>query len=55
MVEKLRPETGKKPVVGLAGFFGYGNYGDELFVSVYKQFLQDDFDLRFLSDQLTKP
>lgn len=55
MVEKLRPETGSKPVVGLAGFFGYGNYGDELFVSVYKEYLQDDFDLRFLSDRLTKP
>lgn len=55
MVEVLRPETGKKPVVGLAGFFGYGNYGDELFVSVYKEYLQDHFDLRFLSDQLTKP
>lgn len=55
MVETLRPESGKKPVVGLAGFFGYGNYGDELFVSVYKEYLQDDFDLRFLSDQLTKP
>ncbi|WP_416463383.1 polysaccharide pyruvyl transferase family protein [Sphingomonas sp. VDB2] len=55
MVEKLRLETGRKPVVGLAGFFGYGNYGDELFVSVYKQFLQDDFDLRFLADKLEQP
>jgi exopolysaccharide biosynthesis predicted pyruvyltransferase EpsI len=55
MVERLNPESGRKPVVGLAGFFGYGNYGDELFVSVYKQFLQDAFDLRFLSDQLAKP
>lgn len=55
MVETLKPETGKKPVVGLAGFFGYGNYGDELFVSVYKEYLQDHFDLRFMSDRLDKP
>jgi polysaccharide pyruvyl transferase WcaK-like protein len=55
VVETLGKETGTKPVIGLAGFFGYGNYGDELFVSVYKEYLQDHFDLRFLSDQLTKP
>lgn len=55
MVETLSPVSGKKPVVGLAGFFGYGNFGDELFVSVYKEHLSDAFDLRFMADQLTKP
>lgn len=55
MVETLPPITGKKPVIGLAGFFGYGNYGDELFVSVFKEYLSEDFDLVILSDQLTKP
>lgn len=55
MVETLRKESGSKPVIGLAGFFGYGNYGDELFVSVYKEYLQDRFDLRFLSDLQKSP
>lgn len=55
MVETLRKETGTRPVIGLAGFFGYGNYGDELFVSVYKEYFEEHFDLRFLADQLTKP
>jgi polysaccharide pyruvyl transferase WcaK-like protein len=55
MVETLNPPSGRKPVLGLAGFFGYGNYGDELFVSVYKQFLSERFDLKILTDQLYKP
>lgn len=55
MVEVLAPLSGKKPVIGLAGFFGYGNYGDELFVSVFKEYLGDQFDLRFLTDSLKKP
>lgn len=55
MVEKLAPVSGRKPVIGLAGFFGYGNYGDELFVSVYKEYLSEHFDLKFLSDLPQKP
>lgn len=55
MVETLTPPSGGKPIVGLAGFFGYGNYGDELFVSVYKQYLSERFDLRILTDRLRKP
>lgn len=55
MVETLAPPSGKKPVIGLAGFFGHGNYGDELFVSVYKEYLSDKFDLKFLADLPTKP
>lgn len=55
MVETLPPVSGKKPVIGLAGFFGYGNYGDELFVSVYKEYFSDHFDLKILTDQLYKP
>lgn len=27
--------------IGLVGYFGFGNYGDELFVSVYKKFFHD--------------
>jgi polysaccharide pyruvyl transferase WcaK-like protein len=55
MVETLDPPIAGRPTVGLAGFFGYGNYGDELFVSVFKQYLGQDFNLRILSDQLRKP
>lgn len=55
MVETLPPVTGNSPVVGLAGFFGYGNFGDELFVSVYKEYLGPHFDLRFMSDNLRPP
>lgn len=55
MVETLNPVTGKKTVIGLAGFFGYGNYGDELFVSVFKEYLSERFDLKFLSDLPQKP
>jgi polysaccharide pyruvyl transferase WcaK-like protein len=44
-----------KPVIGLAGFFGYGNYGDELFLSVFDQHLGDEFEIRILPDELRKP
>jgi len=55
MVETLAEVTGKKPVIGLAGFFGYGNYGDELFVSVFKEYLSERFDLKILAENLYKP
>ncbi|MCI4662437.1 MAG: polysaccharide pyruvyl transferase family protein [Neomegalonema sp.] len=47
--------SSSKPVVGLGGFFGYGNYGDELFVDVFKQYLSDQFELKILPDQLDSP
>lgn len=55
MVETLEAPTGRKPVIGLAGFFGYGNYGDELFVSVFKEYFADKFDLKILTENLYKP
>jgi polysaccharide pyruvyl transferase WcaK-like protein len=54
-MEILDSVSGKKPIIGLAGFFGYGNYGDELFLSVFKEYLSDSFDLRILTDELYKP
>lgn len=54
VVNPSKPE-GNRPVVGLAGFFGHGNYGDELFVSVFKEYLGDRFDLVVMADLLTKP
>jgi polysaccharide pyruvyl transferase WcaK-like protein len=48
------PATGR-PVIGLAGFFGAGNYGDELFLEVFKQYFGDEFELRVLADLTSKP
>ncbi|MCP5156287.1 MAG: polysaccharide pyruvyl transferase family protein [Ectothiorhodospiraceae bacterium] len=41
--------------VGLVGFFGWGNFGDELFVEVYRQHLGDAFSLAIPHDLLKKP
>ncbi len=45
----------KKKVVGLVGFFGWGNFGDELFVETYKHWLGKDYELRVLNDLIAKP
>lgn len=45
----------RKPVLGLAGFFGAGNYGDELFLEVFEQYFGEHFELRVLADLTTKP
>jgi len=44
-----------KPRVGLVGFFGWGNFGDELFLRVYDQYLGDDFELSVLHDMTRRP
>jgi polysaccharide pyruvyl transferase WcaK-like protein len=49
-VPRGRRPAGARPVVGLVGFYGYGNYGDELFLEVYREHLGPDFDLRSLLD-----
>lgn len=46
---------GSRPIVGLGGFFGYGNYGDELFIDVFEEYLGDAFELRILPDELQSP
>jgi polysaccharide pyruvyl transferase WcaK-like protein len=48
-------KKGSKPVIGLAGFFGAGNYGDELFLEIFQQYFGDEFELRVLADLTTKP
>jgi len=40
-----RPAT-DHPVAGLVGFYGWGNYGDELFFQVFEQHLADPIRLR---------
>jgi polysaccharide pyruvyl transferase WcaK-like protein len=43
-----------KPRIGMVGYFGYGNYGDELFLQVFGKYLPD-FEPVFLQDQLNRP
>lgn len=41
--------------IGLVGFFGWGNFGDELFVKVYEKWLGNKYELRVLNDLTKKP
>ena len=41
--------------MGLVGFYGPGNYGDELFLDVFRQHLGAAMDLRVLFDAPTRP
>ena len=41
--------------VGLVGYFGWGNFGDELFVDVYRQWLEPEFEVRVLHDLTERP
>ena len=41
--------------IGLVGFFGWGNFGDELFVEAYRQFLEPHFEVKVVHDLLKKP
>lgn len=45
----------RRPILGIVGFFGHGNFGDELFLKVYREYFGNDFDLVVLPDLLTKP
>ena len=44
-----------RPKVGLVGFYGPGNYGDELFLEVFRQHLAPAIDLDVVFDSPTKP
>jgi polysaccharide pyruvyl transferase WcaK-like protein len=37
---------GERAVVGVVGFYGHGNYGDELFLEVFREHLGSEFELR---------
>jgi len=45
----------RRPVLGIVGFFGHGNYGDELFLSVFEEYFGAEFDLVVIPDLPTKP
>jgi polysaccharide pyruvyl transferase WcaK-like protein len=40
--------------IGLVGYFGYGNYGDELFLDVYRKYFYD-CELIVIQDSITHP
>lgn len=39
-----------KKKIALVGFFGFGNFGDELFIELHKQHLADQYDLFVAND-----
>ena len=51
----LESKKMKKPKIGLVGYFGWGNFGDELFLQAHKEFLSENYDLEVVHDQLTQP
>ena len=53
---EVRPRRRRAPPsVGLVGFYGPGNYGDELFLEVFRQHLASDVDLGVVFDSPTRP
>lgn len=44
-----------KPKIGLVGYFGWGNFGDELFIEAHKQSLGSTYDLEVVHDILQQP
>ena len=44
----------KRPRIGLIGYYGYGNYGDELFHVVFRKIFHD-CDLVTMQDNQTRP
>ena len=56
---EIRPRTrgprGPRPSVGLVGFYGPGNYGDELFLEVFREHLAPAIDLDVVFDSSTRP
>jgi polysaccharide pyruvyl transferase WcaK-like protein len=41
--------------LGLIGYFGWGNFGDELFLEVHKQYLSKDYEIKVVNDLLQEP
>jgi len=41
--------------IGLVGYFGWGNFGDELFVKAHQEHLGADYNLEILHDKLREP
>lgn len=54
-MKDLVSQFGKRPKVGLIGFFGWGNYGDELFLDQWHRVLDSSFDAQPIHDLLRAP
>ncbi|MEA2613390.1 MAG: phosphoglucomutase [Chloroflexota bacterium] len=50
-----RPRRGARPRVGLVGFYGPGNYGDELFLDVFRRYLGSVADVGVVFESATRP
>ena len=44
-----------KPKIGLVGYFGWGNFGDELFLKAHQHHLGAEFELEVIHDILEAP
>lgn len=49
------PKPARRPRVGLVGFYGPGNYGDELFLDVFRRFLGEVADVGVIFESATRP
>lgn len=49
------PRRGARPRVGLVGFYGPGNYGDELFLDVFRRYLGVVADVEVVFESATRP
>jgi len=54
-MKDLVSQFGKRPKVGLIWFFGWGNYGDELFLDQWHRVLDPYFDAQPVHDLLRAP
>lgn len=48
-------KRGGRPRVGLVGFYGPGNYGDELFLDVFRRYLGGVADVEVVFESTTRP
>lgn len=55
MADNLIAQFKDRPKVGLVGFFGWGNYGDELFLDGWRRSLSEHFDAKVVHDILKSP
>lgn len=54
-MKDLVSQFGNRPKVGLIGFFGWGNYGDELFLDQWHRVLDPYFDAQPIHDLMRAP
>ena len=52
---RRRARPSARPRVGLVGFYGPGNYGDELFLDVFRRYLGPVADVGVVFDSATRP